>query len=381
MASIVIIGPAYPYRGGNALFVTHLFRMLQRRFDVTLINYSLLYPSFLFPGTTQYDRSEKTDTVPNRRWVNSINPWTWWQTARKINRLNPDLIVLDWWNPFFGPCHFGIAWFLTPALKKRILVVTENVISHEGRWIDKMLTAVGLRQAAAFLCLSQTVESDLQRIRGLRKVYRSELPIYDIYEKQQADGIPVRSSLGIASSAKVVLFFGYIRAYKGLDVLIKAFGTVRKRLHDAVLLIVGESYEPIERYRSLIRETGIESATVLVDRFVANEEVASFYESCDVVVLPYREATQSGILNIAYGCLKPVIVTRVGGLSEFVDDEKTGLIVPPESPDALADAIVRFFDLRERVPFADNIRRRVAANAFEKLPELFHLIIQDRHAA
>jgi glycosyltransferase involved in cell wall biosynthesis len=381
MASIVIIGPAYPYRGGNALFVTHLFRMLQRRFDVTLINYSLLYPSFLFPGTTQYDRSEKTDAVPNHRWVNSINPWTWWRTARKINRLNPDLIVLDWWNPFFGPCHFGIAWFLTSALKKRILVVTENVISHEGRWIDKMLTAVGLRQAAAFLCLSQTVESDLQRIRGLRKVYRSELPIYDIYEKQQADGIPVRSSLGIPSSAKVILFFGYIRAYKGLDVLIKAFGTVRKRLHDAVLLIVGESYEPIERYRSLIRETDIESGTVLVDRFVANEEVASFYESCDVVVLPYREATQSGILNIAYGCLKPVIVTRVGGLTEFVDDEKTGLIVPPESPDALADAIVRFFDLRERVPFADNIRRRVAANAFEKLPELFHLIIQDRHAA
>jgi glycosyltransferase involved in cell wall biosynthesis len=381
MASIVIIGPAYPYRGGNALFVTHLFRMLQRRFDVTLINYSLLYPSFLFPGTTQYDCSEKTDAVPNRRWVNSINPWTWWQTARKINRLNPDLIVLDWWNPFFGPCHFGIAWFLTSALKKRILVVTENVISHEGRWIDKMLTAVGLRQAAAFLCLSQTVESDLQRIRGLRKVYRSELPIYDIYEKQQADGIPVRSSLGIPSSAKVILFFGYIRAYKGLDVLIKAFGTVRKRLHDAVLLIVGESYDTIERYRSLIHETGVESATVLVDRFVANEEVASFYESCDVVVLPYREATQSGILNIAYGCLKPVIVTRVGGLTEFVDDEKTGLIVPPESPDALADAIVRFFDLRERVPFADNIRRRVAANAFEKLPELFHLIIQDRHAA
>lgn len=381
MASIVIIGPAYPYRGGNALFVTHLFRMLQREFDVTLINYRLLYPSFLFPGTTQYDRSEKTDAVPNHRWVNSINPWTWWQTARRINRLNPDLIVLDWWNPFFGPCHFGISWFLTPALKKRILVITENVISHEGRWIDKMLTAIGLRQAAAFLCLSQTVESDLQRIRKMRKVYRSELPIYDIYEKQQSAGVPVRSSLGIPSTAKVILFFGYIRAYKGLDVLIKAFGTVRKRLHDAVLLIVGESYEPIERYRSLIHENGVESATVLVDRFVANEEVASYYESCDVVALPYREATQSGILNIAYGCLKPVIVTRVGGLSEFVDDEKTGLIVPPESPDALADAIVRFFELRERVPFADHIRRRVAANAFEKLPELFHQIIQDRHAA
>lgn len=378
---MVLIGPAYPYRGGNALFVMHLFRLLQPHFDVTLINYSLLYPKCLFPGTTQYDRSEKADAVPNHRWINSVNPWTWWRTARRLNRWNPDLIVLDWWNPFFGPCHFGIALFLRAALKKRILVITENVISHEGRWIDRFLTAIGLRHASAFLCLSQTVESDLQRIRRHRKVYRSELPIYDIYEKQHSDTTPVRQSLGISPTAKVILFFGYIRAYKGLDVLIRAFARVRKRLEDTVLLIVGESYEPIERYRSLIRDNGLESSTFLVDRFVANEEVASYYETSDVVVLPYREATQSGILNIAYGCLKPVIVTRVGGLAEFVDEDRTGLIVPPESPDALADAIVRFFELREHVPFADNIRHRVSANAFERLPELFHQIIQDGHAA
>ncbi len=372
---IAIVGPAHPYRGGNALFVTHLHKALSEDFEVTIVNYSLLYPGFLFPGSTQYDLSHQTHPVPSRRLVNSINPFSWIRTARFLRKLNPHVILFDWWNPFFGPCHFGIAMCLPKRLRKRIVVATENVISHEGRWVDRFLTGFGLRFAAAFLCLSRKVESDLQAIRRSRPVYRSELPVYDVYEQEKTSGKDLQSEWQLPAGKKVILFFGYIRAYKGLDLLIQAMPRVLQAIPECHLLIVGESYEPISTYERLIDTTGIRSSTTLINRFIPNEYVALFYEVADVVVLPYREATQSGILNIAYGCLKPVIVSDVGGLAEFVEEGKTGLIVEPENPDALADAIVRFFGME--VPFAEHIRRRVSENSFGRIAKLFHDICED----
>ncbi len=376
---ISLIGPCHPYRGGNALFVTHLYHSLKDRFDIQVLNYSLLYPNFLFPGTTQFDLSQKPiNPVPNERVVNSVNPFSWIRTARRIRSFDPDLIVFDWWNPFFGPAHFGISWFLKKPFRNKLLFITENVISHEGRWIDRILTRIGLRHASAFLALSENVVSDLNFIRKDRRVYRSELPIYDCYEElEKFDPVSERKELGFTPQDKVILFFGYIRKYKGLDILLKAFPDVLKDFPDAKLLIVGEFYDDPQTYLSLIDSLGIKNAVKVVNQFVPNEAVGKYYSASDVVVLPYRTGTQSGILNVAYGFERPVIVTDVGGLAESVEEGITGLIAAPESEEALRQAISRFYSMKGTTDFAGQIRRKTRSNLFSDISGLFDTIMQE----
>ncbi|MBL7960173.1 glycosyltransferase [bacterium] len=376
---ISIIGPCHPYRGGNALFVTHLYHSLVTRFDIQVVNYSLLYPDFLFPGTTQFDRSlQPIRPVPNERLVNSINPVSWIQTAKHIESYNPDLVVFDWWNPFFGPSHFSISAFLKKRFKDRMLFITENVISHEGRWIDRVLTRLGLRYASAFMALSDNVVHDLDFLRNNRKVYRSELPIYGCYDNlQKFKPENERKSLGYNENDKIVLFFGYVRTYKGLDLLLHAFPDVTRSIPDAKLLIVGEFYDDPKTYLSLIKELNLESCVKIINRFVPNEEVGKYYSAADVVVLPYRTGTQSGILNVAYGCERPVIVTDVGGLAESVEHELTGLVVEPDSSQAISNGIKKFFEIRNSINFSEHIRRKVQSNLFSNVAELFETIIQE----
>lgn len=376
---ILIIGPAYPYRGGNSLFVSYVYETLDPHFEVKIFNYKLLYPSFLFPGTTQYDKSEKTIiNAPNVRIVNSINPFNWISTANKIKEENPDLVVFDWWHPFFGPCHFGISFLLKSKFKNKFLFITENFVSHEGNFIDIFLTKLGLKYASSFLTLSVKVAEELKELSGARKIYRSELPIYECYSDKNNKSIEeFKKDLGFSSDNFVLLFFGYIRKYKGLDILIKAFPNIKKNNSDAKLLIVGEFYDNPEEYKTLIKSLNIENDVVLINNFVPNEEVEKYYNASDVVMLPYRSATQSGILNVAYGFYKPVIVTNVGGLSEFVIEGKTGLIVAPESEKALSDGVYKFRKLQKEVNFTEEIKTKVLDNSFTKLPELFEEILRN----
>ena len=376
---ISLIGPCHPYRGGNALFVTHLYHALKDTFDIQVLNYSLLYPDFLFPGTTQFDKSLRPiNPVPNERVLNSMNPFTWMRTAKRIEGFSPDLIVFDWWNPFFGPSHFSISWFLKNRFRNRILFITENVISHEGRWIDRILTRIGLRNASSFMALSDNVVKDLEFIRRDRKVYRSELPIYDCYDDlKKFDPIAEKKNLGFSTDDKIILFFGYVRKYKGLDILLRAFPDVIKDIPNAKLLIVGEFYDDPEMYLSLIDELKLQPYVKLINQFVPNEDVGKYYSASDTVVLPYRTGTQSGILNVAYGFERPVIVTNVGGLAESVDEERTGLIVEPESAAAISGGIKKFFDIRNRIDFAGNIRQKIQNNMFSNVTELFVNIMQE----
>lgn len=378
---IALIGPAYPYRGGNALFVTHLYNYLSPHFEVKIFNYKLLYPSFLFPGTTQYDQSKEAERVPSERIVHSINPFNWICAARKIRKYHPDLVVFDWWNPFFGPCHYAISLFLGKSFRKKILFCTENVISHEGRLVDRWLTRIGLKYAAAYLALSAVVEKDLKAIYPNRRVYRSELPVYDCYAGEQPfNRAEERRRLGIAPEEPLLLFFGYVRKYKGLDVLLRALPKTAQSIPNIRLLIVGEFYDRPDEYLNIIRGLGLNDRVRVINQFVPNEEVGRYYTAADVVVLPYREATQSGILNIAYGFDCPVIVTAVGGLTELVDDGVTGIIAEPESPESLADGILRFFRMSETVSFRENVRVKVRQNRFSEIPELFQTILKDMRA-
>lgn len=371
---IVIIGPAYPYRGGNSLFVSHLYAMLKERFDTVIYNYKLLYPSFLFPGTTQYDNS---DTIirkaPSIRAVNSVNPFNWFSVARAIRAEKADLVIVDWWHPFFAPCHGTITSLLKKYYAGRILFITENYISHEGSPVDRLLTKIGLRNASHFLALSDKVVREIREDFPARPVLKAELPIYDCY--QGGSAASVRKEFGFEDHHKVLLFFGYIRKYKGLDILIRAMKQIIRADSTVRLLAVGESYEDISLYKNIIAEEGLQDYVRLENVFVANEDVWKYYSIADVVMLPYRSATQSGILNIAYGFLKPVIVTNVGGLGEFVEDGKTGLIIQPESEEAIAAAVERFFAMRNSVPFEEHIRGKLKENLFYTIPDLLDEIL------
>lgn len=370
---IVIVGPAYPYRGGPAAYVSYLYNILSKRFDVKIFNYTLLYPDFLFPGTTQYDESKTTSIeVPNERLVNSISPFNWVKTAERIKAEKADLVVFDWWQPFFGLCHYTISLLLKKQYRGKILFITENFISHESRFIDSFLTKLGLRNADSFLTLSDVVARDLQKIAHGRKIYRSSLPPFDcyltggIFTKENS-----RKELNLSDKDKVLLFFGYVRKYKGLDILIDALPEAIKQIPELKLLVVGEFYDDVSKYLDLVGKLGLQDKVIVINKFVANEEVGKYYAAADVTMLPYRNATQSAVLNVSYSFGKPVIATKVGGLTEFVKDNYTGIIVEPESKTEIAAGIIRFFKTVNDIDYYSNIQKYLGESDFNQLPDLF----------
>ena len=377
---IIIIGPAYPYRGGNSLFVTQTFDVLKNDFDVKIFNYKLLYPSLLFPGTTQFDKSEKqVFKVPGERLINSISPLNWYKVSKRIIQEKADLIIFDWWHPFFGFCHGAISSLIKKEYPNKILFITENVVSHEANRIDKILTKIGLRNASMFLALSKNVEEELKRFAKGSKIFRSELPIYDCYKSDdRLDIAEYKSQLGINKADQVILFFGYVRKYKGLDILLKAFPKILEKFPNTFLLMVGEFYDNPDSYFKLIEELNITKRVEVINQFVPNEEVAKYYIASDVVVLPYRSATQSGILNVAYGFNKPVIVTNVGGLAEYVIEGKTGFVIKPDSEDEIVKGYEKYLSKKDEVNFIENIVKYNRKNSFDNLPELISQIITEK---
>lgn len=376
---ICLIGPAYPYRGGNALFVAHLFDALSKAYDVTVINFKRLYPQLLFPGTRQEDISKQPIKIhPSIRLIDSINPITWIKTVRFIYKLKPDLITFIWYQPFFGFSIGTIARLLHKVFNGKILFITENIISHEAMFYDKILTKYALNSADKFLVLSDVVEKGIKELYKTKKVYRSTLPIYDCYEfNNDLTKEQTRKILDIPQDKKVLLFFGYVRPYKGLSTLIEALQILLQEDDSYLLLIVGEFYEPKEKYIEQIERLKIEGHIKIIDEYVPNEEVKIYYQSADIVVLPYKSATQSGILNIAYGFRKPVIVTNVGGLPELVEEGRTGFIVEPNSPHALAEGIKKFFKASNFEDFSKNIETIVQQNSFTAIERVFGDILNE----
>jgi glycosyltransferase involved in cell wall biosynthesis len=374
---IIIVGPAYPYRGGPSTYVSYLYRVLQTKFEVKIYNYKLLYPDFLFPGTTQFDQSKSnTLKAPSERLINSISPLNWIRVASRLKKENADLVVFDWWQPFFGPCHFVISSLIKKKYDGRILFITENFISHESRFIDGFLTKLGLSKADIFLALSEVVANELKKISHGRKIYRSILPPFDCYTSDEHyDKETSRKELNISPSAKVLLFFGYVRKYKGLDLLINALPQIIKDIPEVKLLIVGEFYDDVSSYNNLIEKLNLQDKILLINKFIPNEEVAKYYNTADVLILPYRSATQSAVLNVAYSFRKPVIVTNVGGLSEFVVDNSTGIIVKPDSPEEIAEGVNKFFNSTGNINYKSNIENYLSGDNFSKLPELFEQIL------
>jgi D-inositol-3-phosphate glycosyltransferase len=337
-----LLGPLHPYRGGIAHYGALLARELAREDEVAAFNYRRLYPGLLFPGRSQYDASASPLAVPAPRLLDSLDPLSWRRTADAIVATQPDALVCHWWQPFFGPALGGVLGRLArqaPACRR--LLLCHNVLPHEKRRVDLLLARRALARAQGFLVHS---ESDAAVLRALLPDARLRVhphPSYEALLDQAPSREAARAALGIAPAARVLLFFGYVRAYKGLDLALRALA----RLADPQLQlwVVGEFYEPRARTEALIAELNLSDRVRIVDRYVANEEVGQYFQAADLVLQPYRSATQSGIAQIALAAGRPVLATRVGGLPEQIEDGVSGLLVPPEDPAALAAAIARFF--------------------------------------
>jgi glycosyltransferase involved in cell wall biosynthesis len=242
----------------------------------------------------------------------------------------------------------------------RIVFITENFISHEARFIDTFLTKLGLKNADHFIALSKIVENDLKILAGKRKIHRAELPPFDLYVLPDSKEIEQeRKSIGFTNEDNILLFFGYVRKYKGLDILIKAMPEIISLNPNAKLLIVGEFYDDPTSYLEMINGLGIEKSVKVLNRFVKNEEVGLYYGMSELIILPYRSATQSAVLNVSYSFEKPVVATRVGGLEEFVENEATGFLVEPDSAEALAEGINKYFNLKDKIDFKANIKKKI----------------------
>lgn len=367
--NIIIIGTAFPLRGGIAHFNALLAGHLAARHHVETITFSRQYPSMFFPGTSQMETSGDPDHAPPPapRLVDSINPLNWIGVAREIRRRNPDLLIFKYWMPFFGPCFGTIARLAKRGSHARVLFICDNVIPHERRPGDVLFTRYAFRQGDFFIVQSDAVERDLLREFPGVRYRRIPHPVYTNFGPPLSKAA-ARTALGI-SAERVILYFGYVRPYKGLMVLLEAMSALKSRYAEdggrIQLLIVGEFYDDEGKYRARVRDLDLESTVRIAAGYAGNDDVARYFSAADLVVLPYLSATQSGIAQIAYNFERPVVATNVGGLAEVILDGKTGYIVPPNDPAALADAIERFYRDRMEEVFTANIHREKQRYSWE----------------
>jgi glycosyltransferase involved in cell wall biosynthesis len=338
---IALVGPLAPWRGGLAQYLALLGEALEPSTDVRGVTFTRQYPTFLFPGRSQHDPEAERPGFPVEPLLDSIDPRSWRRTAAHLERFAPGAVILKWWMPFFAP---AFASAVGPLRRRgtRVVLVCDNLVPHERRPFDSALTRWMLRNSDGYLVMSESVERDLARLKPGATYRRVLHPLYAQFDRGRFTRESARASLGLEGD--VALFFGYVRDYKGLDTLLEAWPRVRAR-RPVTLVVAGDFYEDPERYRALAAAAG--PGTVrLLEGYRSDAEVEALFKAADVAVLPYRSATQSGVTQVAYALGVPVITTDVGGLAETVKPGETGLVVPPENPGALADAVVRFFEER-----------------------------------
>ncbi len=383
---ISIAGIAWPLRGGIAQYTAILARELARKHEVELVSYTRQYPSFLFPGRSQIDTSEDPFRFPAVPMIDSIGPRSWFRAGSRIARFRPDGLLYKYWMPFFAPSLGTIARRAkagTGGGRPRTVMIVDNLIPHEPRPFDLALTRWLMRATDAYIVQSGAVREDLLRLEPKARFLEVPHPVYNLF------GEPVpkkeaRRALGLDPERPLLLFFGFVRAYKGLDLLIEALPEVIARWRDSGppgdgppprLLVLGEFYEGREQTAALTARLGLTESVTLEDKYVPDERVGLYFSAADVVVLPYRSATQSGIVQIAYQLERPVICTNVGGLSEVVLDGRTGIVVPPGDPHALAGAVLRYYRDELEGPFVEEIRREKGKYSWDRMVEAVERLI------
>ena len=352
--SVIIIGTAYPFRGGGmSTYNERLARAFRQRGDQVMIyTFSLQYPGFLFPGKTQYSSEPAPKDLNIKVAVNSINPFNWIKVGREIKKLNADIVVIRYWMPFMAPCLGTIARIIRRNKHSKVVAITDNIIPHEKMPGGSLLSSYFVKSCDGFIAMSRAVLADLDKFDKIRPRLFSPHPLYDNFGAAVPKSL-AKKQLGLEEEIKYILFFGFIREYKGLDLLIKAFADERFRKLSVKLLIAGEFYVDAKPYLDLIDKLGLKEDIVLRTEFIENNEIVYYFCSSDIVAQPYKDATQSGVTQIAYHFDKPMLTTNVGGLSEMVPDGKVGYVVAPDV-DEITEALLRFFNESKEDEFSAN---------------------------
>jgi glycosyltransferase involved in cell wall biosynthesis len=343
---VIIIGPAHPLRGGLATFDHRLAKEFNDQGDdCSIVSYALQYPSVFFPGKTQFSDEPAPENLNIHTLINSVNPLNWLQVGKQIKAWKPDIVVVRFWLPFMGPALGTILRQVRKNHHTKIICIADNVIPHEKRPGDKSFTKYFLKSCDAFVTMSEKVMQDLRQFEQSKPAQFIQHPLYDTFgnaiTKEEA-----RKKLGLPLHEKIILFFGFIRHYKGLDILLHAMKDERIKNANIKLLVAGEFYEDEKPYLQIIQENDLQQQVILKTNFIPDSQVRDYLCAADAVIQPYRSATQSGVTPLAYHFEKPMVITNVGGLPTLVPHQKVGLVTEPD-PKAIADAILRFYELGE----------------------------------
>lgn len=363
---IIIVGTTYPFRGGLAAYNERLAReYIAQGHEVEIYTFSLQYPSFLFPGKTQLSAEKAPEDLIIHQTINSIDPLSWIKTGRELNRKAPDKVIFCYWMAFMAPCFGTIARYVKSAQTIRVGLI-HNMIPHEPSILDKLFPRYFVSGMDGFVAMAESVKQDIEHFDSKRKTIAvSPHPIYDHYG-QKIDKREAIEKLKLSQDYSYLLFFGFIRHYKGLELLLEAFADDRLRQYPVKLIVAGEFYENPEPYHELIAKLKLEKHIVLRTEFIPDTEVRDYFCAADLVAQPYRNATQSGVSQIAYHFETPMLVTDVGGLAEIVPHGKVGYVVDVE-PQKIADALVDFYAKQKAELFIKNIQTEKLKYAWSKM--------------
>lgn len=370
---VIILGSAHPLRGGLASYNERLAReFIRQGHSVQIYTFSLQYPEFLFPGTSQYSDAPAPDDLYIHVKVNSINPFNWYKVGKEIAKLNADLMIVKFWLPFMGPCLGKISRIVKKNGKTKVISILDNIIPHEKRVGDFVLAKYFVNSVDGFIAMSESVLNDLNKFDSTKPKLFSPHPLFDNFG-EAITKTDAYEKLGLAINEEYILFFGFIRDYKGLDLLLQAIADERVRNLNMKLIVAGEFYTDSKPYADMIQQLGIRDKLILKTDFIPDNEVRNYFCAADMVVQPYKHATQSGVTQICYHFDRPMLVTNVGGLPEIVPNGKVGYVVEP-NPTAIADALVDFYSNHREFVMRDNIKVEKKKYAWsEMLKKIFEI--------
>lgn len=365
---IIIVGSAYPLRGGLSAYNERLARAyLEKGDDVSIFSFSLQYPNFLFPGKTQYSSEPSPKDLQIEVVINSVNPLNWINVGRRIRKLKPDIVIIKYWIPFMGPCLGTIARIVKKNRKTRVVSILDNIIPHEKRPGDRLFSNYFVKPIDGFVAMSEQVMNDLGQFDKEKPREFCPHPLYDHFGELESKFI-AQQKLKLEKGFQYLLFFGFIRDYKGLDLLLEAMADARIKAKKIKLLVAGEFYTDSKPYFDLIEKLNLSQVVVMSNDFIPDSKVADYFNAADLVVQPYKDATQSGVTQIAYHFEKPMITTNVGGLAEIVPDNVVGFVVEP-GKNEIANAIIRFFEEEKENGFIENIKIEKQKYSWENMLE------------
>ena len=372
---ITILSPVYPFRGGIANFTNILASELLKNNDIQIITFKRQYPELLFPGKTQYEISQNKLNIKSSQLVDSINPLNWFNVGRKVKSDKPDILIFSFWMPFFAPAFGTIAKIVKKNNHTKILSICHNVIPHETKPGDLSFTKYFFSKVDYFVLLSQKVKSDLLKIKPAAKFKVLFHPVYSSFG-EPVNKKAAKEHLNL-NYPKIILFFGLVREYKGLDILLKAMNLIKQN-PDVKLVIAGEFYQEKIIYDNLIKKYQISESIFIIDKFIDSEEVKYYFSAADAVILPYKDATQSGIVQVAVNFGKPLIGSNVGGLGEIIKNGYNGYLVEKNNPEELANAIEKFYAEDKETEFTQNIKKEADKYSWTKFVNELMILIREK---